>query len=192
MGGAKALLGRKGPLKLCELYFANTERVYRLRLDERALVPQGPAEIVVDGCSPNGSWHNYKIPVIDGAGNLYVGVGSPSNARSNGKEQAAANSKWRPIRCVVQPAICRMGAACPTYSPSLRHSPVVNSEVEALVQLTLEGWVSGEYANRMPSFAHLDDEALAAVLTYTRTHFGNQSRPVNEAIVRAVRRDIDK
>ena len=72
MGGAKALLGRKGPLKLCELYFANTERVYRLRLDERALVPQGPAEIVVDGCSPNGSWHNYKIPVIDGAGNLYV------------------------------------------------------------------------------------------------------------------------
>ncbi|MEE3259546.1 MAG: cytochrome c [Candidatus Latescibacterota bacterium] len=94
------------------------------------------------------------------------------------------------VRC----AACHMsdGSGVPNVQPSLRHSPVVNSEVEALVQLTLEGWVSGEYANRMPSFAHLDDEAITAVLTYTRTHFGNQSRPVNEAIVRAVRRDIDK
>ena len=84
------------------------------------------------------------------------------------------------------------GAGTSLWVVGNRAQRIYRLSLDGQVQLTLEGWVSGEYANRIPSFAHLDDEAIAAVLTYHGTHFGNQSRPANEAIVRAVRRDIDK
>lgn len=62
------------------LYFSNLESVYRVALNEGVLVPTGPVEVVARNFGENGPWHNYKVIAFDESENLYVNVGSPSNA----------------------------------------------------------------------------------------------------------------
>jgi len=62
------------------LYASSNTAIYRWRLPEGdALVPDGPAETVVDGF-PKQNSHAPKAFTFDGSGNLYVNVGAPSNA----------------------------------------------------------------------------------------------------------------
>lgn len=77
--------------------------------------------------------------------------------------------------------------------PPLAGSPWVNGDSDRLIALTLHG-VSGpidvngvEYSGLMPGFAHLSDRELAAVLTYSRSAWGNRAPPVSESEVAAVR-----
>lgn len=62
------------------LYASSDVAIFRYALPDGAeLVPQGPAETVVEGF-PEQRSHASKAFTIDGSGNLYVNVGAPSNA----------------------------------------------------------------------------------------------------------------
>ncbi|MAF83058.1 MAG: sorbosone dehydrogenase [Chromatiales bacterium] len=60
------------------LYFSSDQVVYRMALDDN-LVPQTVAEPLAGGFPMNSS-HGTKTLAFDGAGNLYVNSGTPSNA----------------------------------------------------------------------------------------------------------------
>jgi mono/diheme cytochrome c family protein len=76
--------------------------------------------------------------------------------------------------------------------PSLVNAPVVAGPVDEMA-----GWVlyakrpaalpKGKYVAVMPQFAWLSDEDAAALLTYVRTHFGNDYGPVTVDDIRRVR-----
>ena len=62
------------------LYVSSDRAIFRYALPDGAgLVPEGPAEPVVEGF-PEQRSHASKAFKIDGAGHLYVNVGAPSNA----------------------------------------------------------------------------------------------------------------
>lgn len=77
------------------------------------------------------------------------------------------------------------GGGVPRMQPPLRAGPWVLGEPDTLAAFVISGGFDsgGRTAttthNVMPAFGHLDDEALAAVLTYIRTHFGNEASPVS-------------
>ncbi len=61
------------------LYYSSTREVYRVALTDGELLPTGEPELLVEGF-PNQGQHASKPMVFDGAGNMYVTVGAPSNA----------------------------------------------------------------------------------------------------------------
>lgn len=61
------------------LYFGSNTSIVRYRLTPGELVPQGAAEVVVEGF-PEQTQHAAKSFAFDDAENLYVNVGAPSNA----------------------------------------------------------------------------------------------------------------
>lgn len=61
------------------LYYSTDSGIVRLAREPDALVPAGPAEVVVAGL-PDERQHAAKMFTFDGDGQLYVEVGSPSNA----------------------------------------------------------------------------------------------------------------
>ncbi len=83
--------------------------------------------------------------------------------------------------------ICHMenGMGIPGLNPPLSETKWVNGEPEQLIHIVLNGLngpieVKGEmYQGVMASHAHLSDEEIAAVLTYVRSSFGNQSDPIS-------------
>ncbi|MDA5194748.1 PQQ-dependent sugar dehydrogenase [Govanella unica] len=88
------------------LYISSDTAVYRYRLTEGKLVPEGEPETIVSGF-PAQRVHASKPLVIDTAGNLFVTIGAPSNAcqlsdrqtRVKGQQPcvqlAAAAGVWR-------------------------------------------------------------------------------------------------
>lgn len=68
------------------LYFGADDAIYRYRLGQD-LVPDGPAEVVVDGF-PEQQEHTGKTFTFDDRHNLYVNVGAPSNACQEKNRQA--------------------------------------------------------------------------------------------------------
>ena len=60
------------------LYFSSDQVVYRMKLDDN-LVPKTVAEPLAGGFPMNNS-HGTKTLAFDGAGNMYVNSGTPSNA----------------------------------------------------------------------------------------------------------------
>ncbi|MCW9708189.1 PQQ-dependent sugar dehydrogenase [Fodinibius salsisoli] len=61
------------------LYVSSDTSVVRYEMTEGQLVPQGEAEMVVEGFPDQGS-HAAKSFTFDQSGNLYVNIGAPSNA----------------------------------------------------------------------------------------------------------------
>lgn len=86
------------------------------------------------------------------------------------------------------------GAGVPGVYPPLAGSEWVNGSPEALVRIVLHGLngrvtVRGaEYSGEMPSWLHLRDRQIAAVLTYIRASFGNQAGPVADTLVAEARK----
>jgi len=77
--------------------------------------------------------------------------------------------------------------------PPLAGSDWVRGEKERLISVVLNG-IKGEirvnnktYNGLMPAVKHLDDHAIASVLTYIRMNFGNNVGPVNARQVKKVR-----
>ena len=64
------------------LYHSSNSAVYRYRLTAGQLVPSGPQETVISGL-PDERQHEAKTFAFGGDGQLYVEVGSPSNAYGN-------------------------------------------------------------------------------------------------------------
>jgi mono/diheme cytochrome c family protein len=79
-----------------------------------------------------------------------------------------------------------------------RFPPLVNSEwvtgnEERLIDIVVNGYqkemvVAGRtYSGLMPQHRHLDDHAIASILTYVRKRFGNESAPVSAVKVAEIR-----
>ena len=77
--------------------------------------------------------------------------------------------------------------------PPLNKTDWVVGDKERLVHLILNGMegpikVNGEdYNGLMPQHAFLKDDQIAKVLTYIRTHFGNEASPLSVAEVKKYR-----
>jgi mono/diheme cytochrome c family protein len=70
-------------------------------------------------------------------------------------------------------------------APPLVGSPWATGNPAATVRIVLQGKTSG--ATTMPPLAALDDEKIAAILTFVRRSWGHESSPVTAAQVQAVR-----
>lgn len=90
------------------------------------------------------------------------------------------------------------GQGIPGAFPPLAESEWVNGPVENLIRIQLRGLtgpitVKGvEYNSVMPAQAQQSDEQIAAVLTYIRSSFGNDSGPVTADQVKALRGEVGK
>ena len=73
------------------------------------------------------------------------------------------------------------GTGLPPNFPSLVGSAVVTGDADAQVMQILKG------KGMMPPFANLSDADIAAVVTYTRNSWGNDSGVVQPADVAALR-----
>jgi glucose/arabinose dehydrogenase len=77
--------------------------------------------------------------------------------------------------------------------PPLAGADWVTGDVDRLIDIVLNGMqgdihVNGKSFNGlMPPNHHLDDHAIASILTYIRTNFGNRASPVNALQVRKIR-----
>lgn len=87
------------------------------------------------------------------------------------------------------------GKGVPGTYPPLAGSEYVNGNSETLARILLHG-LHGEltvkgakYNGEMPVWSQLKDEQIAAVLTYIRSSWGNQSGPVDPALVQKVRKE---
>ncbi len=80
------------------------------------------------------------------------------------------------------------GGGVPFLQPSLLASPIVTGPADLLIRWTLQGSpdpaAPGPWANAMPGFASLSDEALAALLTYIRRDFDHGLEPPPSAVTR--------
>jgi len=84
------------------------------------------------------------------------------------------------------------GLGVPRMNPSLSKTSYVTGDKKVLINVILKGLSHKEvdgvmYHNVMPPFDYLTDKQIADVLTYIRSDFGNKSKPVTEAEVKAVR-----
>jgi cytochrome c oxidase subunit 2 len=76
------------------------------------------------------------------------------------------------------------GKGVPGAFPALEGSAIVNGPAEAQIALVL----AGKPGTAMPSWKQLSDADIAAVITYTRTSWGNHGGDVMPAAVKAARR----
>ena len=85
------------------------------------------------------------------------------------------------------------GTGKPNVYPPLAGSDWVTGDPETPTRILLGGLtgpvtVEGKtYYGTMPSWQHLDDERLSAVLTYVRSSFGNDAPPVEPGLVKELR-----
>ncbi|HUQ10578.1 MAG TPA: c-type cytochrome [Steroidobacteraceae bacterium] len=70
-------------------------------------------------------------------------------------------------------------------APPLVGSPWVNGGTGAVVRIVLQGKTDGEMT--MPPLASLDDDKIAAILTFVRRSWGHEATPVTAGEVQAVR-----
>jgi mono/diheme cytochrome c family protein/glucose/arabinose dehydrogenase len=123
-------------------------------------------------------------------------VPAPEHLSADAKKQFLAGQKiyFRDGLC----ATCHQpnGAGLDPAFPTLQKTPWVNGDPDRLIKLVLHGLtgpleVGGKkYDGQVPMTPFggmLQDDEIAAVLTFVRNHFGNQAEPVTTQQVKAVR-----
>jgi mono/diheme cytochrome c family protein/glucose/arabinose dehydrogenase len=123
-------------------------------------------------------------------------VPAPAHLSAEAKKQFLAGQKiyFRDGLC----ATCHQpnGAGLDPAFPTLQKTPWVNGDPDRLIKLVLHGLtgpleVGGKkYDGQVPMTPFggmLQDEEIAAVLTFVRNHFGNQAEPITTEQVKAVR-----
>lgn len=115
--------------------------------------------------------------IADGSGGTDVVPIAPT-ARTKEQLVAAGESIYK-ANC----AACHQvsGQGIPPNFPSLIGSPIVMGDAAEQIDQLLKG------KNLMPPFRHLSDSDLAAVATYTRNSWGNDSGLIQAADVTALR-----
>jgi len=85
------------------------------------------------------------------------------------------------------------GSGVPGMHPPLGMGSWVGKDPKDLINILMEG-LSGKievndevYKDNMPSQSKLTDEEMAGVLTYIRSNFGNNFKPVTPEMVRNLR-----
>ena len=88
------------------------------------------------------------------------------------------------------------GEGVPRLNPPLIQTSYVTGDKKKLIQWVLKGSTENipidgkKYSNNMAAQSNLTDLEIADVLTYVRKSFGNNSAPINEKEVKAVRATI--
>jgi glucose/arabinose dehydrogenase/mono/diheme cytochrome c family protein len=75
-------------------------------------------------------------------------------------------------------------------APSLVGSPWVTGSSGALIRIVLQGKTSGQMT--MPPLGTLDDESIAAILTFVRRSWGHESSAITAVEVQAVRSETQR
>lgn len=129
---------------------------------------------------------------------IFACSGSPTPTEN---QPAASTSAEKPVESpgeTVYNQNCRMchmpkGEGVAGLNPPLAQTDWVNGDKERLIALILNGMSgpievnSTTYNGIMTPYTHLSDTDIAAVLSYIRSSFGNQSGPVTADEVAAVR-----
>jgi mono/diheme cytochrome c family protein len=120
---------------------------------------------------------------------------SPQSGGSSDAAPAAASPADLGARLYGQNCVpCHRedGAGVPTVYPALAGSPVVQGDPLPLAQWVLSGkrpptMPAGRYSTQMLLFGWMKDADAAALLTYVRSHFGNEAPAVEAATVAKAR-----
>ena len=102
-------------------------------------------------------------------------------------EQRALYHRGRDAFAVCAACHQSEGQGMQGLAPALAGSRWVNGSPQALVRIVLNG-KADQLA--MPGLATLDDETVAAILTYVRRAFGNEAAPVAAQTVREIRTEV--
>lgn len=162
-----------------------------------------------DGYEPAPSWLVFLCLFIMGFGGWYLGMYSGAFSPKVYNENPAAGVRSAPPAAPrkIDPKVlgrrvfnncmsCHQqdGQGVPDNYPPLAGSEWANGRADVAAAIVLHGLegpieVEGRHFNQvMPSWKHLTDEQLAAVLTYVRGSWGNSGGPVKPALVAAVRK----
>ena len=136
--------------------------------------------LLLSGCSPDSG-----SAAAPGASGAPGAPGAPGAAAS-----ADAGARLYNQNCV--PCHREDGAGVPTVYPALAGSAVVNGDPVQLAQWVLSGkrpptMPAGRYSTQMLLFGWMKDPDAAALLTYVRSHFGNDTPAVDAATVAKAR-----
>jgi mono/diheme cytochrome c family protein len=88
------------------------------------------------------------------------------------------------------------GGGVPNLQPAIAGGSWVQGDARALALFVMTGGFDSaarkdsDSHNVMPAFAHLDDQELAALLSYIRQRFGKGASPVSAADVAAARANL--
>jgi len=161
-----------------------------------------------DGHEPTPLWVVFAMMALLGWGGWYLGTYSGGFESTVYDERAAAAPREAPAppepvdpmvlgrRVYANCQACHQpdGSGVPGNYPTLAGSPWVLGDPGLLAGMTLHG-LQGEWVSRgvtynqvMPGWSHINDEQIAAVLTYVRNSFGNQAGAVAPELVSGVRR----
>ena len=75
------------------LYFSSEQVVYRQKLPEGELIPEGDPEVIMRDHHPR-QWHNAKSLAFDQEGGMYVTFSAPTNVCENWMEQPGQSSAY--------------------------------------------------------------------------------------------------
>jgi mono/diheme cytochrome c family protein len=161
-----------------------------------------------DGYEPPPTWLLFLCLGLMGFGGWYLGEFSASfdpavyDERARGARAVAVSTEAAALDPMVlgkrvynNCMAChqRDGAGVPGNYPPLAGSSWVTGRADVLANILLHGLegpieVLGESYNQvMPGWDRLDDEQIAAVMTYVRGSFGNDAGPVSAELVATVR-----
>jgi mono/diheme cytochrome c family protein len=117
-------------------------------------------------------------------------AGSSSATAPAGAAPAELGARLYSQNCV--PCHREDGAGVPTVYPALAGSQVVQGDPVQLAQWVLSGkrpptLPAGRYSTQMLLFGWMKDPDAAALLTYVRSHFGNDAPAVDAATVAKAR-----
>lgn len=132
----------------------------------------------------------------DAAGSGVHGVGAAAQSvAGTGGTDVEAGARLFDGNC----AAChqRDARGIPGVYPSLVGSPVLLGDPGALARWVIEGrrppsMPAGRYATAMAKFGWMKERDAATLLTYLRSHFGNNAPAVDEATVAQALAPADK
>jgi mono/diheme cytochrome c family protein len=103
-------------------------------------------------------------------------------------QQRALYEKGRGAFAVCAACHQPQGQGMPGLAPALVGSRWVNGGIGALGRIVLNGKTDGDMT--MPPLHSLDDETIAAILTYIRHSWGHEAEPVMPPQVRRIRTEV--
>jgi putative membrane-bound dehydrogenase-like protein len=103
-------------------------------------------------------------------------------------QQRALYEKGRGAFAVCAACHQPQGQGMPGLAPALAGSRWVNGGIGALGRIVLNGKTDGDMT--MPPLHALDDETIAAILTYIRHSWGHEAEPVMPPQVRRIRTEV--
>lgn len=106
------------------------------------------------------------------------------------KEQRQAYERGRREFAVCAACHQAHGEGMEGLAPPLVGSRWVTGGPDALIRIVLNGKTSGE--STMPPLRSLDDETIAAILTYIRRSWGHESEPISRTQVQIVRGQAER